>query len=202
MSTLIDWLQAVHATLERLVQLLNGGVLLRADWRARRRASRGRALPTWLTTCSRTASSNACWGRMRCRPPSATRSRRSTRRSFGRAASCCRIWSRQSGRKTCRRNLSKLIFRHYAARLQHNMTVEESTLFPAAVCHLAEDEFRAPGFLDVLDVLDQPKPVFQTPVDVRFAQLHRVIANEATCGCRDASLCGSPACRPCVAPSA
>ncbi len=88
--------------------------------------------------------------------------------------------------------------RRYTERLQHNMAVEESTLFPAAVCHLDEDEFRA---LELLDVLGQPEPLFQTPVDVRFAQFHRVIANEATRGCHDANLCGSTACRPCLAPS-
>lgn len=60
------------------------------------------------------------------------------------------------------------------------MDVEEAILFPTDVRHLNGDDFRA---IALLDVYGQPDPLLQTPVDERFAQLHRVIANEAGCGC-------------------
>jgi hypothetical protein len=43
---------------------------------------------------------------------------------------------------------------------------------------LGGDDFRALA----LDVHGQPDPLFQTPVDERFAQLYRVIVSEAGCG--------------------
>jgi hemerythrin-like domain-containing protein len=79
--------------------------------------------------------------------------------------------------------LVEIHIRDYAQLLRHNMAVEEAILFPASVRHLHEDDFRAPA---LLDVHGQPDPLFQTPVDARFAQLRRVIASEAGCGCGDA----------------
>ncbi|MGY6258050.1 hemerythrin domain-containing protein [Paraburkholderia caledonica] len=73
--------------------------------------------------------------------------------------------------------LVEIHVRLYAERLRHNMTVEELTLFPAAVRHLNDDDWHAIG---LLDVRGQPDPLFGGPVDERFAQLHRVITAEAT----------------------
>lgn len=71
--------------------------------------------------------------------------------------------------------------RLYAERLRHNMMVEELVLFPAAARCLDDDDWRAiddaPG--------RRPDPLFPTPVEDRFIQLHRVIAAEAKCGCED-----------------
>ncbi|MFP3242973.1 MAG: hemerythrin domain-containing protein [Paraburkholderia sp.] len=81
--------------------------------------------------------------------------------------------------------LVEIHIREYAQLLQRNMDVEEAILFPAAVRHLDGDDFRA---LALLDVYGQPDPLLQTPVDERFAQLHRVIASEAGCGCGGGNL--------------
>ncbi|MBB5503308.1 hemerythrin domain-containing protein [Paraburkholderia sp. MM5384-R2] len=78
--------------------------------------------------------------------------------------------------------LVEIHVRLYAERLRHNMAVEELTLFPAAVRHLDDDDWAA---IRQLRMHGQPDPLFQTPVDDRFAQLHRVIAAEADCDCAD-----------------
>ncbi|MFL9868446.1 hemerythrin domain-containing protein [Paraburkholderia fungorum] len=65
--------------------------------------------------------------------------------------------------------------RLYAERLRHNMTVEELTLFPAAVRYLDDDDWHA---IELVDVGGQPCPLFEGTVDERFAQFHRVITAE------------------------
>jgi hemerythrin-like domain-containing protein len=72
--------------------------------------------------------------------------------------------------------------RLYAERLRHNMAVEELTLFPVATRYLDSDDWSS-----ILQASPHRSadPLFQTPVHERFAQLHRVIAIEADCGCED-----------------
>lgn len=70
--------------------------------------------------------------------------------------------------------------RLYAERLRHNMAFEELTLFPAAIRQFDDADWRAIG--DSAASLEQD-PLFRTPVEARFAQLHRAIAWEAGCGC-------------------
>jgi hemerythrin-like domain-containing protein len=65
--------------------------------------------------------------------------------------------------------------RLYAEPLRHNMTVEELTLFPAAVRYLDDDDWHA---IELVDVGGQPDPLFEGTVDERFAQFHRVITAE------------------------
>ncbi|HKR41496.1 MAG TPA: hemerythrin domain-containing protein [Paraburkholderia sp.] len=72
--------------------------------------------------------------------------------------------------------------RLYAERLRHNMAVEELTMFPVATRYLDSGDW-------LLIMRASPDrsadPLFQTPVHQRFVQLHRVIATEADCGCRE-----------------
>lgn len=70
--------------------------------------------------------------------------------------------------------------RLYAERLRHNMAVEELWLFPAAVRHLDEDDWRA---IERTITAEAPDPLFPVPAEERFVQLYRVIASEADCGC-------------------
>lgn len=70
--------------------------------------------------------------------------------------------------------------RLYAERLRHNMKVEELVLFPAAVRHLDEEDWRAIERSVNLAGLD---PLFQTPVESRFRQLRLIIAVEAHGDC-------------------
>ena len=72
--------------------------------------------------------------------------------------------------------------RLYAERLRHNMVFEELTLFPAALRHLDEDDWRAlePSTRDAA-----PDPLFDAQVQTRFGELHRAIAAEAGCDCAD-----------------
>ena len=70
--------------------------------------------------------------------------------------------------------------RLYAERLRHNMVVEELTLFPLAVTALGDADAQAIGAL-----LSQapPDPLFVDQAMARFADLHKIIAAEAGCGC-------------------
>lgn len=71
--------------------------------------------------------------------------------------------------------------RLYAELLRHNMATEELALFPLAQRHLEADDWSA---LDQAATANTPRdPLFGTPVDARFAQLHRIIASESDCGC-------------------
>ncbi|HJV87539.1 MAG TPA: hemerythrin domain-containing protein [Noviherbaspirillum sp.] len=72
--------------------------------------------------------------------------------------------------------------RLYAERLRHNMVVEELALFPLAVTRLGDADAQAIGML-----LSQapPDPLFVDKAMARFADLHRIIATEAGCGCFD-----------------
>lgn len=74
--------------------------------------------------------------------------------------------------------------RLYAERLRHNMAVEELALFPTAQRYLDTADWRA-----IEEAVPHPgrDPLFAKEVGARFAQLHRVIAAEADCGCADAS---------------
>lgn len=75
--------------------------------------------------------------------------------------------------------------RLYAERLRHNMALEELTMFPVATRDLDSDDWSS-----ILQASPHRSadPLFQTPVHERFVQLHRVIANEANCGCREDDL--------------
>jgi hemerythrin-like domain-containing protein len=66
--------------------------------------------------------------------------------------------------------------RLYAERLRHNMAVEELTLFPAAVRHLAAGDWDAIGEPPLEHA---PDPLFQPTAEERFADLRRVIMQEA-----------------------
>lgn len=79
------------------------------------------------------------------------------------------------------RELLEFRVRLYAERLRHNMAVEELTMFPIATKHLDSDDWSS-----ILQSHPQRSadPLFQTPVHERFMQLHRVIAAEADCRCR------------------
>lgn len=70
--------------------------------------------------------------------------------------------------------------RLYAERLRHNMAVEELMLFPTAVRQLDHEDWRA---IEHSVAHLEPDPLFQTPVEERFAQLRQAIALEAGCGC-------------------
>lgn len=72
--------------------------------------------------------------------------------------------------------------RLYAERLRHNMVVEELTLFPAATRHLDTGDWSS---ILQASPTQSADPLFHTPVHERFVQLHRVIANEADCGCQE-----------------
>ncbi|MFC5431938.1 hemerythrin domain-containing protein [Paraburkholderia denitrificans] len=83
------------------------------------------------------------------------------------------------------RDLLEFRIRLYAERLRHNMAFEELTIFPAATRHLDADDWSS-----ILQASpDRPAdPLFQTPVNERFVQLHRVIATEAECGCEEGDM--------------
>jgi hemerythrin-like domain-containing protein len=68
----------------------------------------------------------------------------------------------------------------YAERLRHNMKVEELVLFPTAVRQLDDEDWYA---IERSVNLIGSDPLFQTPVESRFNQLHQVIALEACCDC-------------------
>lgn len=70
--------------------------------------------------------------------------------------------------------------RLYAERLRHNMAVEELILFPAALRHFEADDWLA---IDAITARVQHDPLLSTSTEDRFAQLRRVIAAEADCGC-------------------
>lgn len=72
--------------------------------------------------------------------------------------------------------------RLYAERLRHNMAVEELVLFPAALRHLSDEDWHA---IEEVPGQMRSDPLFPTPAEARFVQLHRVIAAEAQCGCED-----------------
>jgi hemerythrin-like domain-containing protein len=72
--------------------------------------------------------------------------------------------------------------RLYAERLRHNMAVEELALFPAAARLLDEEDWRT---IEHSAGPMEPDPLFQTPVEARFAQLRQLIAGEANCGCNN-----------------
>lgn len=80
------------------------------------------------------------------------------------------------------RELLEFGVRLYAERLRHNMAVEELTMFPIATHHLDSDDWSS-----ILQSHPQRSadPLFQSPVHERFVQLHRVIAAEADCGCKE-----------------
>lgn len=73
--------------------------------------------------------------------------------------------------------------RLYAERLRHNMVVEELALFPAALRHLDEQDWRA---IEKTMAPGSPDPLFQSPAEARFSELRKVIASEAGCDCRPA----------------
>ncbi len=70
--------------------------------------------------------------------------------------------------------------RLYAERLRHNMAVEELILFPAARRHFRADDWQA---IDLITARVQHDPLLPTSAEDRFTQLRRVIAAEADCGC-------------------
>lgn len=72
--------------------------------------------------------------------------------------------------------------RLYAEHLRHNIAVEELVLFPAALRHLDSEDWRA---VSAIPGEAHPDPLFPSPAEARFVQLHRIIAAEAQCGCPD-----------------
>ncbi|MCG5077956.1 hemerythrin domain-containing protein [Paraburkholderia tagetis] len=83
------------------------------------------------------------------------------------------------------RELLEFRIRLYAERLRHNMAVEELTLFPVARRHLDSGDWAS---ILQASPTRSADPLFQTPVHERFVQLHRVIAAEADCGCREGNM--------------
>ncbi|HRO59709.1 MAG TPA: hemerythrin domain-containing protein [Burkholderiaceae bacterium] len=71
--------------------------------------------------------------------------------------------------------------RLYAQRLHENMVTEEATLFPAAVTALDADDFAR---IERSTADGDADPLFPSPVEKRFEQLHRAIAGEADCDCQ------------------
>jgi hemerythrin-like domain-containing protein len=70
--------------------------------------------------------------------------------------------------------------RLYAERLRHNMAVEELAVFPAAEQRLGDADWHAIAALSTQAPSD---PLFVSRTEKRFADLRRVIATEADCGC-------------------
>ena len=70
--------------------------------------------------------------------------------------------------------------RLYAERLRHNISFEELVLFPAASRALGPEDWEA---IAASAARDAPDPLFGAQVQDRFVGLHRVIAQEANCGC-------------------
>lgn len=70
--------------------------------------------------------------------------------------------------------------RLYSERLRPNMAIEELALFPAAVCQLDDEDWRA---IEHSTPPREPDPLFETLVETRFAELRQAIALEAGCGC-------------------
>ncbi|MDT8843304.1 carboxymuconolactone decarboxylase family protein [Paraburkholderia fungorum] len=188
MPTLIDRLLNEHATLERLARLLNGEMSLRADPRAPDIALLVDAL-YYLTRFP-----DVTHHMLEDRIVERLLEKRALPASVGHDLEAQHATLIRQGRELLQdlesavreenmsQELVEIHIRHYAQRLRHNMAVEESVLFPVAVRHLDQDDFRA---LALPDVHGQPDPLYQTPVDERFEQLHRVIAGEAGCGCDD-----------------
>ena len=80
------------------------------------------------------------------------------------------------------RELLEFRIRLYAERLRHNMDIEELTLFPVTTRHLDSGDWSS---ILQANPYRSADPLFQTPVHERFVQLHRVIAVEANCGCKE-----------------
>ncbi len=81
-----------------------------------------------------------------------------------------------------------LEIRLYAERLRHNMAVEELALFPLAVAALNDEDAREIG----AQLPDAPHdPLFSDTATARFADLHRLIATEADCGCFNDNAAGT-----------
>lgn len=101
-------------------------------------------------------------------------------RWHAKALICCVIWSLHCVQETMSPELLEANIRLYAERLRHNMAVEELMLFPTAVRQLDLEDWRA---IEHSVAHLEPDPLFQTPVEERFAQLRQAIAWEAGCGC-------------------
>lgn len=71
--------------------------------------------------------------------------------------------------------------RLYAERLCVNMVTEERQLFPVASTALDEEDWAA--IKAAMPAVDGADPLFPVPSEQRFAQLHRLIAAQAGCGC-------------------
>jgi len=191
MPTLIERLLAEHVTLKRLVRLLAGEMSLRADPYAPDIALLVDAL--YYLTHFPDVSHHMLEDRIVER----LLEKQALPASFGHEVEAQHAALFRQGRELLQdleaavreenmsQELVEIHIREYAQLLQRNMDVEEAILFPAAVRHLDGDDFRA---LELLDVHGQPDPLLQTPVDERFAQLHRVIASEAGCDCGGAVL--------------
>ncbi|AIC90103.1 hypothetical protein BTRA_5412 [Burkholderia thailandensis USAMRU Malaysia  len=80
------------------------------------------------------------------------------------------------------RELLEFRIRLYAERLRHNMAVEELTMFPIAKRYLDTGDWSS---ILQTGAHRSADPLFQTPVHERFVQLHRMIAVEADCGCKE-----------------
>ncbi|USX11110.1 hemerythrin domain-containing protein [Paraburkholderia fungorum] len=186
MPTLIDRLLAEHVTLKRLVRLLGGEMSLRAAPCAPDIALLVDAL-YYLTRFP-----DVSHHMLEDRIVERLLAKQALPASFGHEVEAQHAALFRQGRELLQdleaavreENMSQELvaihIREYAQLLQRNMDVEEAILFPTAVRHLNGDDFRA---IALLDVYGQPDPLLQTPVDERFVQLHRVIANEAGCGC-------------------
>ncbi len=72
--------------------------------------------------------------------------------------------------------------RLYAERLRHNMAVEEMALFPLAETGLSKADWDDVSALSLL--MQAPvDPLFVSQTEKRFADLRKVIAEEAGCDC-------------------
>ena len=79
------------------------------------------------------------------------------------------------------RELLESNVRLYAQRLHENMLTEEASLFPVAVAALEPEDWNA---IERSAGSGGADPLFPTPTEKRFEQLHRAIAGEAGCDCQ------------------
>ena len=181
MSTVIERLQAEHGRLGRLVQLLNDERSLRTDPGAPNIALLVDAL--YYLTRFPDVAHHAIEDRI----AEKLRGKNALSGELAREIEAQHVTLISQGHELLQdleaaareenmsQELVEIHVRLYAERLRHNMTVEELTLFPAAIRYLDDDDWHA---IELVDAGGQPDPLFEGPVDERFAQLHRVITAE------------------------
>lgn len=181
MPTIIERLQAEHGRLGRLVQLLAGERSLRTDPGAPNIALLVDALYylTRFPDVTHHAIEDRIAEKLRGKnalPDGIAREIEAQHATLiSQGHELLRDLEAAAREENMSQELVDIHIRLYAERLRHNMIIEELTLFPAALHHLDDDDWRA---IELLDAGGQPDPLFEGAVDARFAQLHQVIKAE------------------------